>query len=295
MTGWIIYSRHDYEHNRAFAQSFVSCGKKHGVDIFPVTLDDIRFDVSATGPRFSCSLGIPYPDFVISRFREHKLSHHFELCSVPVFNNSFVSYICNDKFLTHQYLSLHSIDMMDTALVSHELFKTSPSCLPCVVKSVGGHGGSEVFMAADKNEFLHYSGMCSHGAIAQPVASVRGKDMRVYVLGREVLACVLREAESDFRSNYSLGGKVSLCTLTAEQRMVVDKVTALFDFGLVGIDFIFDNNRFVLNEIEDVVGCRMLYRVADIDPVELYLDFMLNKIRKGEALQWRHSNPLLKF
>ena len=39
----------------------------------------------------------------------------------------------------------------------------------------------------------------------------------------------------------------------------VNQVVQVFDFGMVGIDFILDeNNHWLLNEIEDVVGARML-------------------------------------
>ena len=48
-----------------------------------------------------------------------------------------------------------------------------------------------------------------------------------------------------------------------------------FDFGLVGIDFLFKNNQLILNEIEDVVGCRMVYTYTDIDIAQLYIDYIL--------------------
>ena len=35
----------------------------------------------------------------------------------------------------------------------------------------------------------------------------------------------------------------------------------------------------VFNEIEDVVGARMLYSKTDINIVSLYLDFILNEIK----------------
>jgi len=36
----------------------------------------------------------------------------------------------------------------------------------------------------------------------------------------------------------------------------------------------------VLNEIEDVVGARMLYSLTDIDVVRLYLQHILKKLRR---------------
>ena len=52
----------------------------------------------------------------------------------------------------------------------------------------------------------------------------------------------------------------------------------VYDTRYVGIDFILDdNNKFIFNEIEDVVGSRMLYQVSDIDIVDLYLNKIIGK------------------
>ena len=54
----------------------------------------------------------------------------------------------------------------------------------------------------------------------------------------------------------------------------------MFDFGMVGIDFILDeNNHWLLNEIEDVVGARMLYQCQpDVHLLEQYFTFVSDKL-----------------
>ena len=188
MTGWIVYSKQDFEINKSFARIFEDAGKQRGITIYPLLLDDIIFGASSNGPYFAARNGTPMPDFIISRFRAHELSRHFETCGVPVFNNSEVSYICNNKFLTHQYLARHSVDMMDTVLCAHELFAPVPADgLPRVVKAVGGHGGSEVFLASTPEQFEACAAKCPHGAVSQELCSLPGKDVRVYVLGKDVI------------------------------------------------------------------------------------------------------------
>ena len=41
---------------------------------------------------------------------------------------------------------------------------------------------------------------------------------------------------------------------------------------LAGVDLMNDRGRPVVNEVEDVVGSRMLYQTSDIDIVSLFLD-----------------------
>jgi glutathione synthase/RimK-type ligase-like ATP-grasp enzyme len=145
---------------------------------------------------------------------------------------------------------------------------------PCVVKSAYGHGGNEVFLVNNRDE---YNAVKMEDAVIQRVCDTPGRDLRVYVMGREIIAAMLRVSRNDFRGNYSLGGQAFVRNLSAEETGIVNKITALFDFGLAGVDFIFNRGKPVLNEIEDVVGARMLYAKTDINVVEKYLKFIISR------------------
>ena len=99
------------------------------------------------------------------------------------------------------------------------------------------------------------------------------------MLGQEILACDCRTATSGFKSNFSLGGSVELYELSGKERQLVEKIISQFSFGLVGIDFLIDENgEFLFYEIEDVVGARMLYQLTDINLVGKYLEFIIERI-----------------
>jgi len=46
----------------------------------------------------------------------------------------------------------------------------------------------------------------------------------------------------------------------------------------VGIDFIFSDGKPYLNEIEDVVGTRMLYKLTDLDPAKMYIEYIADRV-----------------
>jgi len=106
-----------------------------------------------------------------------------------------------------------------------------------------------------------------------------GKDLRVFVIGKEIIAAVLRVNKNDFRANYKLGGDAILYTLSDKEKKMIQQIIDHFDFGLVGIDFLIGNNgELLFNEIEDVVGSRILSKVSDINLLEKYVTFIKNKI-----------------
>ena len=112
---------------------------------------------------------------------------------------------------------------------------------------------------------------------------VAGRDLRVYVLFGRINAGVMRTAKSGIVSNYKRGGDVALHTLTDEETVLAQAVIRRFEennasMSFAGIDFLYHNGSPVLNEVEDVVGSRMLYQVSDIDMIDLYMQEIAKRL-----------------
>ncbi len=114
--------------------------------------------------------------------------------------------------------------------------------------------------------------------MCQKVASDVGKDLRVWVIGGEIIASILRVSKTDFRSNYCLGGEAFLYDLSDDEKAQINKIISLVNGDYYGIDFVFNNGKIVFNEIEDTVGARMVYDKTDIDIIELYCDYIKKNI-----------------
>ena len=87
----------------------------------------------------------------------------------------------------------------------------------------------------------------------------------------------MRTAAQGVVSNFKRGGSVALHGLTPQERALAQAVIDRFSSAgapltLAGVDLMNDRGRPVLNEVEDVVGSRMLYQTSDIDIVSLFLD-----------------------
>ena len=110
------------------------------------------------------------------------------------------------------------------------------------------------------------------------MADTPGKDLRVYVTGNRITACMLRTSETDFRSNFCLGGQARVYTLSGEEEKMLKKIMSHLSIGHCGIDFLFHQDHLIFNELEDVVGSRMLYSYTDIDVVDDYIAYILSAL-----------------
>ena len=115
--------------------------------------------------------------------------------------------------------------------------------------------------------------------ILQEPSSDLGIDVRVYTVGSSALCGVLRKSQSDFRSNFSLGGSAEPFNITSMQREAVSVLRQSLDSDYIGIDFIKHKGEWVVNEIEDAAGARMLYSLGEIDICENFVRHIAEKMR----------------
>jgi gamma-F420-2:alpha-L-glutamate ligase len=285
MNAWLIYFREGADYNHRYIEFYKEEGRKLGMKIDLLIVEEITFGVDKN-KWFLHYQGkeLPKPDFAICRAIYPLLNKQLEVMGIPVYNNSTVSEICNDKARTYQYLASTGIHMVNSTFYLNDQAESALKKVtkPSVMKAVNGHGGSQVFYVNPGNENYDdiLKGLNYSDVVLQPLTGSKHQDLRVYVIGTEIIAAVLRTAKEGFKSNFSLGGEVSLYSLSEEEIGIVNKIIEQFDFGLVGIDFIIgDHGELIFNEIEDVVGSRMLYQVSDINIVERYLKFLCNKHR----------------
>lgn len=260
MFGWIIYNKEDAKRNENYIGWYIDKFKAENIELRLIYTDEIKYNA--------------LPDFAIVRTIRPNITKRLESLGVRCFNNSFVSEICNDKAITYKYVSENNIEILPTYYSIDEIKE-----FPVVIKPKNSHGGDRVNIAESFNELMKlmplYDG---DNFVIQAVASDRGKDVRVYVIGNKIITAMLRESEFDFRSNFCLGGSASVYNLSNDEIKKVEKIISLFDFDFVGIDFVFNNGKIVFNEIEDVVGSRMVYSYTDIDIVDLYIKYILKKV-----------------
>lgn len=262
MLGWLIYDKDGAKRNEWFIDHISSLAKNYNISL------DLKI-VSSVQDLFNLKL----PNFAIIRSINTQITKFLTLNNVRCFNNEVTSLIANDKWQTYQLCKKLNIKVMPTEQIING---QSPSFdVPYVIKTVSGHGGSEVSIINNSYDFdLVAEKYKGKKIIAQKLCSTVGVDMRLYVLGGKIVNSVKRESLTDFRSNFSLGGNAVLYSHTQEQKQVVDTLYRELKFDFVGVDFISHNGEWVLNEIEDVVGTRMLYDCGDTKTVKAWIEYI---------------------
>lgn len=197
--------------------------------------------------------------YVINRSNDYRVAEFYEKQGVRVFNPSALSKLANNKQACYDFMEQNGIEIMPTRY----------AVVPFVKKPYNDHGGNGVVMCHSVDEY-------DENMVCQKPATDLGKDLRVWVIGNEIITSILRVSKTDFRSNYCLGGDATAYQMNEEETNLVKKIISLVDGDYYGIDFVFNNGKIVFNEIEDTVGARMVYDKTDIDILNLYCDYIHN-------------------
>ncbi len=243
MNGIIVYNEDEANRNAFAVRKF-----RENLGVSLVTAENLDYSLN--------------PDFVINRTNNAEIARAFEKKGIRVFNPSGLTAVANNKQKCYYFMRRNGIEIMPVDYRG----------LPVVIKPAGGKGGEGVCLVE--------SGKVSFkkGFVYQKPASDLGKDLRVWLIGKRIVAAILRESKSDFRANFCLGGTASVYTLSNEEKSLVMKIASLLDFDYIGIDFVFNNGKIVFNEIEDSVGARTVYSLTDIDIIKEYCEYIKTEL-----------------
>lgn len=239
MSGILVYTKKEAERNAFAVEKFTSLAGVRLVD------ESYRGDA----------------DFVINRTNDFRIAEYYESRGTRVFNPSQLSRLANNKQLCYEFMEAHGIEIMPVNYTG----------APVVKKKTDGHGGTEVFLLDKAEPF-------QEGYVYQKPCDTPGRDLRVWLIGGEIITAILRKSNTDFRSNYCLGGSAEPYSLNESEALQIKKIASLVKSDYIGIDFIFHQGRLVFNEIEDTVGARMVYDKTDIDILALYCDYIKSSI-----------------
>lgn len=260
----VVYDKERAKGNERFVILLGRGLKKRGIETKAFIYPDERI--------FEC-------DAVVVRAVLSRLYEELSERGIPALNNRKTQRIAGNKALTYDFLSSLSVPFIPYGKINEK-----PGAFPVIVKSVDGHGGTEVFLANDENDYESLiSGIertcCEKGNeaserfIFQALAD-KPDDKRVYVIGGKPIVAMKRVNRYDFRSNYKLGGIASEAEVTEEELSYIGKICDSLGCDYVGIDFMTYGGKSVVNEIEDIVGCRMVYENTSVDILDAYAEYI---------------------
>ncbi|MFG2223171.1 RimK family alpha-L-glutamate ligase [Streptomyces sp. NPDC048644] len=197
---------------------------------------------------------------------EVTLLRHLERMGSALINSQESHVTCRNKFWQLQELAVAGLPV--PASLSYattpldRVVRTPGLDVPCVVKSVNGFGGADVFLAPDLPTLRGTADGAAHGVpliFQQYVASSHGRDLRVVIVdGEPVAAAVRTSRDGALASNVTRGGSAGLCAgrYPEAEALAVLAARAL-GLTIAGVDLLFTaTGAHTICEVNAVPGWR---------------------------------------
>lgn len=269
----LIYAKNDYQINHFFADQIIEEFAKKKIKANLILVDnDNKQNVDLTNY-----------DIVINRSRVFEFLLNFKN-KRHVFNQPEFTKMANDKYLTYKWAKYNNIKCLETQLFQNKDIKNYK--FPVVIKQRYGHGGKEV-MKFNNLKNLEEVNLVNEKYIVQEFFKNAKSDIRVYVMFKKIIAVIKRTAkDGEFRSNLSIGGKVEKYHLSLNNYFYVKKIINDLPEGYYGLDFFKKSQKLILNEVEDVVGSRSLYKLKkNLNIPKLLVKKIIKKLKKANHFQ----------
>ncbi|MGB4985612.1 MAG: RimK family alpha-L-glutamate ligase [Erysipelotrichaceae bacterium] len=231
-------------------------------------------------------------DFVLFWDKDIMLAQLLEAKGLRLINSSDAINFCDDKRLTVTKLQNSHIKMPKSIIAPftyNNIGYTNLDFLdevekvlgyPLVLKVAKSSFGMGVFLVDDKKTLKELTiKYFEQGILYQEyIASSYGKDVRIQIVNNEVVACVLRINDNDFRSNVTNGGKMFNFNPNDQFKDMATDVCQILGVKIGGVDIMFDeNNNPIFCEINSNAHFKNLYEATKINVAELIVKYIVSE------------------
>ena len=113
----------------------------------------------------------------------------------------------------------------------------------------------------------------------QFIASSKGRDIRVNIVGGEIVAAMYRNSETDFRANITNGGTAEVVDLTEQQKEIALKAAEAVGAEFAGVDLLFGvDEQPIVCEVNGAAHIRNILNVTGINVADAMIQYIVRRM-----------------
>ena len=235
---------------------------------------------------------IDKPDFAIFWDKDIYLAERLEAQGIKLFNSSSAINLCDNKALMYQELAKNNIRIPRT-FIAPKTFEglnyknrdfldkvTNEIGWPIVIKEAYGSFGEQVYLAHNLDEANTIIDKIGYKdfLMQEFIVSSKGRDVRINVVGNQVVASMVRENKNDFRSNISSGGSGTSYQPNQDFIDLAVKASKALGLDFAGVDVMFGDNGPIICEVNSNPQFASTLAATGINLADYIADYILRKV-----------------
>lgn len=279
-----------YERGRVLAEA-----KKMDLPLLPMKPESISALLSETGPQFfynSELLEIPRAVWIkigplFSTAQEVVIARQMESAGYFTINTLLSRQRADQKFWTYQELSRKNLPIPKTIALAaplNEKVIEEHFTYPFVLKPDRGSKGLGVMLIENRKQLRSVSGLLEYVHFDEPILIQEfldfenGSDIRVLVVGDQVLGAMLRTPAADsFTANFSTGGLVQHFNVDESMSKIALQAAKALDLKVAGIDLLRQQSGYVICEVNANPGFQGFETATGLNVPKAVFEYLLKE------------------
>lgn len=255
---------------------------------------DLAFMDNSKSIQMIYSNNLDKRDFVLFWDKDIKLARILEDEGYLVINSSKAIEVCDDKSKT--YINLYNTGIRQPLTIIAPLifygtidtdsdfldFSVSKLGFPMIIKECFGSFGEQVYLVNNKDELIKQVKKIGTKpfVLQEFIKTSFGRDVRIEVIGNEVVASVYRENKNnDFRANITNGAIARVYMPSDKQVEMALKVCATLNLDFAGVDILFgDDDEPILCEVNSNAYPLNVQSITGVNIINKTLMYIKNKV-----------------
>jgi ribosomal protein S6--L-glutamate ligase len=157
---------------------------------------------------------------------------------------------------------------------------------PLVIKLLEGTQGLGVVLAETQKVaesiIEAMRGMQANILVQEFIREAKGCDIRCFVVGKKVIATMLRKApEGEFRSNLHRGGSGHSVVISPEERSTAIRAASAMGLAVAGVDILRSNHGPVVMEVNSSPGLEGIENTTHVDVASKIIQHIEKNVHRG--------------
>jgi len=223
------------------------------------------------------------PKIALLRGNDTYVSKMLEDKGIKVINSTYTINNCCDKLLTHKHASKLNIDQIKTIHFKGMDYKKSVEFagLPFILKYRFGKQGQNIYIINNENEFNDIIKNINPDdyILQEYIKTSYGKDVRVFIIGNNVVGACKRENKDGFMSNLAQGGLSYDYPLN--DKLINDSLRLKEELkgDIISVDYVFGENELLFCEANTNPGFAS-FNYLGYPMRELFMKYILKLLNK---------------
>lgn len=210
----------------------------------------------------------------------------FEMSGALLVNSAEGFLNARDKYRATQLLASSGIRVPETKITEdvYVLSETVRVWGKTVIKPLIGSMGYGSLLVTDPDiAYIIGKTWLSHSQplLIQKYTRARDRDVRIFVVGDEILGAIYRyKPENTWKTNVAQGARVEKAPVDAELAELSVKATKTLKLDYAGVDVGETEDGYVVYEVNAMPNWQGFYTGTGINPAPKIVDYLLRKLRK---------------